>query len=120
MLTQDLAAFTLRNLAAIGFLSAALAAGTAPAQAKHKHVGDVIAAGILGAAVGAALSTKHHHSTQIYYPGYSPYYPPGGYNNYYARSFSPAPGVICYDAQRACYDPDGTFSNGWMRRIYGK
>jgi hypothetical protein len=90
------------------------------ASAKNKDVEAAIAAGVVGIAVGAALSHKHHHSPQVYYPGYQPPYAPGGYNPYFARAFSPAPGVMCYDAQRACYDADGTFSNKWMRRIYGR
>ena len=76
-------------------------------------------AGVIGLAIGAALSHKHKHNTEVYYPGYQPYYPPNGYDAYYGRTFSPKPGVICYDAQRACYDSDGTFSNKQMRLYYG-
>jgi hypothetical protein len=110
---------TLNGFLALAMISATVLATSVPAMAKHKNTKEAIAAGVIGLAVGAALSHKHQHNKEIYYQGYQPYYPPQGYNDYYARSFSPSPGVICYDAQRACYDRDGTFSNRWMRAYYG-
>lgn len=88
-----------------------------PAQAKDLDA--AIAGGIIGLAAGAALSHHHHHDNNIYYPGYAPPYAPGGYGPYYGQSFSPNPGIICYPAQRACYNAGGDFAGKWTNRIFG-
>ncbi len=80
-------------------LAAALAA-TTPAAAND--VGAAIAAGAVGLAVGAALA-KNHHSHHDKHP----------------NRFSPAPGIECYDHQRACYHDGGGFSSNWTWRVYG-
>jgi hypothetical protein len=79
---------------------------------------DAIAAGIVGLAVGAALSHKHKHRKDIYYRGYQPYYPENDYDDYYSRTFSPGGGIICYRAQRICYDPNGTVSYKATARFF--
>lgn len=97
----------------------ALLAATSPAaMAKNKHVEEVIAAGIVGVAVGAALSHKHQHNSQIYHPGYQPYYPAGGYDTYYEQSFRPSSDTTCYTAQRVCYNDNGSVANKWTRRVF--
>ena len=88
-------------------------------MAKNKHVEEVIAAGIVGIAVGAALSHKHQHNKQVYHPGYQPYYPAGGYDSYFDQSFRPSSDAICYPAQRACYNDNGSLANKWTRRVFG-
>lgn len=106
-----------RGLAAIAAMAFALASLQAiPAQASKTD--DAIAAGIVGLAVGAALSHKHRHRKNAYYSGYQPYYPDGGYDDYYSRTFSPGGGVICYRAQRICYDPNGTISYRSTARFF--
>lgn len=97
----------------------AVLALTTPVSAHDDAVGAAIAGGIIGLAAGAALSSHHHHDKVIYYPGYAPPYPPGGYGPYYRQSFSPTPGIICYPAQRSCYRADGSFAPAWTSRTFG-
>jgi hypothetical protein len=80
--------------------------------------GAAIAGGVVGLAVGAALSKKHKHSKVIIVPEYRPPYPPGGYPNAFAQSYSPIPGIICYPVQRACYDAGGAFNPKWTNLTY--
>ncbi|WP_421694119.1 hypothetical protein [Aestuariivirga sp.] len=91
--------------------------------AEAKTIGPTAAAilgGVAGLAVGAAIAdANHHNNRRIYYEGYQQPYPPGGYDAYFNRSFSPAPRVVCYPAQRLCYDANGTVAHKWTRRIYG-
>jgi hypothetical protein len=79
----------------------ALAAPLAP-QARANDVGAAIAAGVVGAAIGASLAKKsksrHKHADD---------------------RFSPAAGVTCYRRQRACYKDGGGFAANWTHRIYG-
>jgi hypothetical protein len=99
---------------------AMLVAVPAVADAKNnKHVEEVIVGGLVGLAVGAALSRKHQHNNQIYYRGYEPPYRPDAYDPYFARTFSPNSNVICYTAQRVCYNNNGSVANKWSRRVFG-
>jgi len=96
---------------------------TAPAFAHDhdKQVGAAIVGGIVGVAVGAALSKKHKHRDDVYYPGYRPAYPPGAYNRYWNAIRVPQRGVTCYDAQRTCYSDSGDgYSRKWTLTIYGR
>ncbi len=107
----------LLNLSVVGAISAALVlADTRPAPAGA--AGAAIAGGIVGLAVGAALSRSQRHDTVIYVPGYQPPYPPGGYPYAWGKSFSPRPGVICYQIQRACYDVGGAYNPKWTARTF--
>jgi hypothetical protein len=102
----------LLNVSVIAAMSSALLfteARPAPADS----TGAAIAGGIVGLAVGAALSKKQKHTTVIYAPGYQPPYPPGTYPNAWAQFFSPKPGVTCYPIQRACYDARGAYNPKW-------
>lgn len=103
--------------AVLGLAIVAIAQPSTPARAKD--AGAIIAAGVVGLAVGAAISKHHHHTTNIYYNNYKPPHPPGAYPPHWAASFSPAPGIICYPAQYACYKLNGAFAPGWTRRAFG-
>jgi hypothetical protein len=110
--------FAIRFSLAVALLCAATPMTmSGPAQAND--VTAAIAGGIVGLAAGAALSQAHQHDKVIYYPGYVPPDPPRGYGPYYARSFSPDPGVICYPVQRACYRANGSFAPAWTSRVFG-
>lgn len=103
-------------------LTLALVPATLVAESPKARADDAaaaIAGGIVGLAVGAALSKKHHHHEDVYYPGYAPPYGPGGYNPAWAQSFMPSPRIICYPMQRACYNVDGGFSVKWTSRVFG-
>lgn len=78
------------SLFALG-LAAALALGTA-APLRANQTSDMIAAGVVGVALGAAIAhnSGHHHSG--------------------SNKFSPKPGVTCYNKQRACYHDDGSYA----------
>jgi hypothetical protein len=86
--------------------------------ARADSTGAAIAGGVVGLAVGAALSKKHKHSKVIIVPDYQPPYPPGAYPNAFAQSYSPIPGIICYPVQRACYDGGGAFNPKWTNLTY--
>jgi hypothetical protein len=88
------------------------------AIAKNRDVGASLVGGVVGVAVGAALSHKHHHDKVIYYPGYQPPYPAGGYDPYFNQAFNPAPDVVCYPAQRICYNMNGSVANKWTWRVF--
>ena len=60
--------------------------------------------------MGAALSDQHHHNKKIYYNGYNPPYAPGAYDPYFAKVYSPAANVVCYSAQRVCYNNNGSYA----------
>lgn len=88
-------------------------------KVRADDAGAAIAGGIVGLAVGAALSKKHHHHKDVYYPGYAPPYGPGGYNPAWNQNFMPSPTIICYPMQRACYNVGGGFSVKWTSRVFG-
>ena len=126
----------LLNLSVLGAISAALVlTDTRPAapadhrkvRPDHRHhsvhigraAGAAIAGGVVGLAVGAALSrSATYDDPDIYAPGYQPPYPPGGYPAAWGQSFSPKPGVICYQIQRACYDAGGAYNPKWTARTF--
>ncbi len=104
---------------------ALLLRGPAPAQAGNggnfaAGIAAAAAAGVVGAAVGAAITPQPDYDADLY-PGPPPPPPaPAGIGP--ARNpppFSPDASVICYPAQRACYDASGAFSGRWSWRIYG-
>jgi surface antigen len=108
-----------RGVAAVAAAVAMLGVAPEPSRASDKHVKEAIIGGVVGVAIGAALSRKHQRNSVIYYPGYKPYYAPSGYDAYFAQSFSPSAGVMCYTAQRVCYNENGSVANKWSRRVFG-
>jgi hypothetical protein len=92
-------------------------------KAEAKQMGPTAAAivgGVAGLAVGAAVGDAHaKKNKKIYYEGYAPPYPPGQYGPYFNQAFSPTTGIVCYPAQRACYNNNGTVSGNWTRKVYG-
>lgn len=96
---------------------------TAQHQADAKTMGPTAAAivgGVAGVAVGAAIAdAAKPKKKKIYYEGYAPPYEPGHYDPYFNQAYSPATGVVCYPAQRLCYNNAGAVSGTWTRRIYG-
>jgi hypothetical protein len=107
-------------------ISAAIAAAFLLAGAPHgasaKTIGPTAAAivgGVAGVAVGAAIADANRPKKKIYYEGYAPPYRPGGYDPYFNQAFSPSSGIVCYPAQRLCYNNNGTVANSWTRRVYG-
>ena len=88
----------------------------APAISKK---GALVGGLVVGAAVGAAVAADARHTTKIIVPGYAPPYPPGGYPPYYQQVTSPKPGILCYPAQRACYDAGGAYNPKWSMREFG-
>lgn len=83
-----------------------------------RATGAAIAGGIVGLAVGTALSKSDRYEPDVYVPGYQPLYPPGGYPYAWQQSFSPKPGVNCYPVQRACYDMGGAYNPKWTARTF--
>ena len=62
----------------------------------------------LQAAAGAAIAdAAKPKKKKIAYPNYQPPYQPGGYNPYFNQAYSPEAGVVCYPAQRLCYNNGG-------------
>lgn len=92
-------------------------------QAEAKTMGPTAAAivgGVAGLAVGAAIADANKPRTKkVYYPGYVPPYAPGQYDPYFNQAFSPTTGIVCYPAQRTCYNNNGSVSGGWSRKVYG-
>jgi hypothetical protein len=99
-----------RSLIALASLAAAALAGPALPHGHHR-TGDMIAAGVVGAAIGAALSENTRHDPVIYESGHR--------HDHGAGRVSPAPGVECYDASQACYYDTGGYSGKWTGRVYG-
>ena len=70
--------------------------------------------------VGAAIAdSANHNKKKYYYNGYAPPYGPGTYDPYFNQAFSPTAGVVCYPAQRLCYNNNGSVANHWTRNVYG-
>ena len=107
----------LRCLGLGALIPAFLMAMTASAPAVSK-TGAAVIGGAVGLGVGAAISKSKKQKKVIYYPGYAPPYPPGGYDPYWNRVTSPAPGILCYPAQYACYTANGSFSPKWTSRMF--
>ena len=106
-----------------GFAAAALLVAAQPA-AEAKTMGPTAAAivgGVAGLAVGAAIadSANQKKKKKYYYNGYAPPYGPGTYDPYFNQAFSPTAGVVCYPAQRHCYNNNGSVANHWTRNVYG-
>jgi hypothetical protein len=98
--------------------TAMLVAFQPKAEAKISTGGAAILGGVAGLAVGAAIADSQRNK-KIYYQGYNPPYPPGGYGPYFNQAFSPTAGVVCYPAQRLCYNNAGSISGKWTRNVYG-
>lgn len=113
---------TSRRIVLAAAATIALVVMTQP-RAEAKQMGPTAAAivgGVAGVAVGAAIADAHaKKNKKIYYDNYAPPYPPGQYNPYFNEAFSPSTGIVCYPAQRACYNNNGTVSGSWTRKIYG-
>lgn len=92
-------------------LAGGLLAAQATPSAAHNSVGAAIAAGILGLAVGSALSDGR--DPRIYGP-------PAGVGYAAPAPFSPQYNITCYPAQRACYDSRGLYSAGWTYRTFSE
>ena len=108
---------TLRWFGVGALIPAFLMAMVASAPAVSK-TGAAVIGGAVGLGVGAAISKSKKQKKVIYYPGYAPAYPPGGYDPYWNRVISPKPGIFCYPAQYACYTANGSFSPKWTSRMY--
>ena len=91
--------------------------------AEAKTMGPTAAAivgGVAGLAVGAAIAdSANQKKKKYYYNGYAPPYGPGTYDPYFNQAFSPTAGVVCYPAQRLCYNNNGSDANHWTRNVYG-
>ena len=96
---------------------------TGAKTSEAKTMGPTAAAivgGVAGVAVGAAIAdAANHNKKKYYYNGYAPPYAPGAYDPYFNQAFSPTGGVVCYPAQRLCYNNNGSVANHWTRRVYG-
>lgn len=69
--------------------------------AANNDVAAAVAAGVVGVAIGASLADHHKH-----------------HGHKYDGTFSPKPGVTCYDRQRACYKNDGSFASNMTWEFY--
>lgn len=82
--------------------------------------GAAIVGGVAGLAVGAAIAdAAKPKKKKIVYPGYQPAYPPGQYDPYFNKAYSPVGGVVCYPAQRLCYNNGGSVNGTWTNRAFG-
>jgi hypothetical protein len=100
-------------LAAALVAPALLLAHSAPGEAKDGRNTAAIIGGIAGLAVGAAIADSANRNVVVYGAP-----PPPSYNP--PAPFSPAGGIICYPAQRACYNNGGAYSSNWTYRVYGR
>lgn len=96
--------------------AALLVAPQHKAEAKISSTGAAILGGVAGLAVGAAIADSRKPKTKIYYEGYAP---PPQYDPYFNQAFSPTAGIVCYPAQRLCYNNGGSISGKWTRTVYG-
>ncbi len=88
-----------RMIAAV--LAGAVAASLGQPAGANSDVAAAVAAGVVGVAVGASLAKHAHHGHK------------------HKAHFSPAPGIECYDYQRACYHSDGGYASNWSWKVYG-
>lgn len=85
----------------IALLASAALLTLASPVAANNDVAAAIAAGVVGVAIGASLADHHKH-----------------HGHKHSDTFSPKPGVICYDRQRACYKSDGGFASNMTWEYY--
>jgi len=105
-----------------GCAAAALLMAAEPAaQAKSiGPTGAAIVGGVAGLAVGAAIAdSANRNKKKYYYNGYQQPYAPGQYDPYFNQAYSPVAGVVCYPAQRLCYNNGGSVNGTWTRRAFG-
>lgn len=79
----------------------------------HGGAGAAIGGLILGEAIAAAISPRKKVVEKVYVPVGAPPPPP-------AQPYSPAAGVVCYPAQRACYTNGGGYDPRWTWQVYAK
>ena len=102
----------LRHVMAMSMASALLVAAFEPAAARdHGRAGAAIGGLIVGTAIAAAVSPRKKVVEKIYVPVGAP--PP-------AEPYSPAAGVVCYPAQRACYTNGGGYDPRWTWQVYAR
>ena len=109
------------NLLRLGMsVPAAAALLIAPLQqpAYAGKTADAIAGGLIGVAIVAAASKHHRHHQKFYREDYQPAYQPGSYDPYWNNVFNPKGDVICYRAQAACYNLNGSFNAKWTMRAF--
>ncbi len=110
---------SLNALLAGALVPAVLAGSPNGAAAKNDKAGAFIGGLAIGGIVGSALSPKKTVVEKVYVPGYQPL-PPPAYDQAWAGTFSPAPGVSCYPVQRACYLAGGAYSPQWTWQVYAR
>lgn len=104
----------MKKLMTVALLAAALAGPPATVHARDGDVATALVAGVVGAAVGAALSRPEKQKTVIYRDRNAAPAPAS------AERFSPKPGIQCYDRSRSCYHRNGGFAANWTDRVYGR
>jgi hypothetical protein len=100
----------------VALLAAAVTLGSLsapdPAAAKN-NTGAIIGGLIAGAAIGAAVSSQIRQPKTVYVPTPPPPDP-------WPKTYSPAPGITCYPAQRACYNVNGSYNGRWTYNVYAR
>lgn len=101
-----------RGAAVIAMVPPLLIGSLEPAPARDHGRGAAAIGGIIvGGAIASALSPKKKVIEKVYVPVAAPPPPPP------APTFSPAAGVLCYSAQRACYTAGG-YDPRWTWQVY--
>jgi len=107
----------MRLIAGLCAVSVALAAaGPTPALAKKdsgKVAAGIVGGLIVGSALTSALSPRQKVIERVYVQPPPPPPPP-------EPTFSPAPGVLCYASQRACYNMAGGYNPSWTWQVYAR
>lgn len=98
------------RLAVIAYSLISILGTHASSAYAHHFGGGAIAAGIIGLAVGAAVDNAVHRDEYVYGPP-RPVYRAG-------TPFSPHFNVMCYPAQRACYNNGGYYNPNWSYRVF--
>ncbi|WP_428029422.1 hypothetical protein [Ancylobacter sp.] len=99
-------------LAACLLMPAMLVAQTGTGEARNNAARGAAAAGIVGLAVGAIIADSINRDKRVYGPPPPVVYAP-------PPPFSPAPSVLCYPDQRACYYDGRAYSADWTWRVFG-
>ena len=81
-------------------LAAALLLGQAVPAGANDDAAAALAAGVIGAAIGASLADHAHH------------------HHKHKNQFSPKPGITCYDREAACYHDNGGFAGKMTWEVY--